>query len=221
MKYLILFFLLFTFVGSSFAQERFVKPSDDAVKDRSFLQFRAKLIAALEKKDTKYLYSVIDPGIKASFGGDDTLADFKELWKPESKDSKIWAELLTVLKNGGTFDTEGGDSRMFMAPYSFTNFPEDLDAFEHMMIFGNNVNLRESASITSKVKEKLSYNVVTITGSTMKPDNKEVVDWYQVKTLGGKTGWVKAEYVRSPIDFRAGFEKKRGQWKLIFFVAGD
>jgi hypothetical protein len=39
--------------------------------------------------------------------------------------------------------------------------------------------------------------------------------------LGGKKGFVKAEFVRSPIDYRAIFEKKGRNWKLTAFVAGD
>ena len=45
--------------------------------------------------------------------------------------------------------------------------------------------------------------------------------WYKIETLGGKKGFVSAEFVRSPIDYRACFEKKNGKWKMTAFVAGD
>lgn len=32
---------------------------------------------------------------------------------------------------------------------------------------------------------------------------------------------ISAAEKRSPIDYRAGFEKKRGVWKMVTFVAGD
>jgi hypothetical protein len=42
-----------------------------------------------------------------------------------------------------------------------------------------------------------------------------------IETLGGKKGYVKGEFVRSPIDYRAGFDKVDGKWKLRLFLARD
>lgn len=42
-----------------------------------------------------------------------------------------------------------------------------------------------------------------------------------VRTANGQEGWVRGSDVRSPIDYRAGFSKRSGQWKLEAFVAGD
>ncbi|MBX3244462.1 MAG: SH3 domain-containing protein [Acidobacteria bacterium] len=223
MKKILLLCVLLLLGSSVFAQERYVKPVDDAAKDASFLAFRKKLIAAVDKKDSKFIYSILDPKIELSYGGDSGVADFRKIWGPEKKDSKFWEEFSLVIKNGGAFYEAGGRKLGgFAAPYTYSNFPDmpDLDLFEHFMIFGNNVNLREEPSLDAKVLGRLSYNLVTVTGNKLKPGEEEV-DWYQVKTFGGKTGWIKAEYVRSPIDFRAGFEKKRGQWKMVFFIAGD
>jgi len=50
---------------------------------------------------------------------------------------------------------------------------------------------------------------------------EEKFTWYNVTTLGGKSGFAKADLVRSHIDYRAGFEKKRGLWKMTFLLAGD
>ncbi len=223
MKKIIFLCVVFLFASSVFAQERYVKPVDEAAKDASFLAFRKKLIAAVDKKDAKFIYSILDPKIELSYGGDAGIADFKRMWEPEKKTSKFWDEFARVIKNGGAFyEVEGRKLGGFAAPYTYSNFPDspDLDLFEHHIIFGNNVNLREAPSMDAKVIERLSYNIVALTGNKLKPGDEEA-DWYQIKTLGGKAGWVKAEYVRSPIGFRAGFEKKRGQWKMIFFIAGD
>ena len=113
-----------------------------------------------------------------------------------------------------------------MAPYLFNSFPDDIDAFTHMAIFGNNVNLRERPSKDAPIVETLSYNIVTIDyENSVKVESalegEGSFQWYKVETLGGKKGFVKSEFVRSSIDFRAGFEKKRGVWKMVFFIAGD
>jgi hypothetical protein len=54
-----------------------------------------------------------------------------------------------------------------------------------------------------------------------KSGRSEYPGWRHVRTLGGLNGYVKQEFVRSPIDYRAGFEKKRGVWKMIAFIEGD
>ncbi len=205
---------------SSLGQERFIKPVDEAAKDASFLAFRTKLIAAAERRDANYILSIIDPRIKLGFGGVDGITNFKRDWKITSKNSKFWKEFLTVIKNGGTF--EKGGTTSFMAPYTFTTWPEDLDAFEYQVIFGNNVNLRKQPNMNAEVLGKLSYNIVQIEPETVPKSGKsEYPDWWEIKTLGGQKGYVKKEFVRSSIDYRAGFTKKRGVWKLDFFLAGD
>ena len=81
--------------------------------------------------------------------------------------------------------------------------------------------MRSKADMNSSVVASLSYNVVEIVNSVKANKNAEKVSWYEVKTLGGKRGFVKAEFVRSPIDYRAGFEKQNGKWVMTAFIAGD
>lgn len=205
--------------GFAIAQEKYVKPQDEGPKDPSFATFRTKLIAAAKRKDAAYLLSIVDPKIKNGFGGQDGIANFKREWKITSKNSKFWAEFLAVIKNGGKFE-DGGKS--FMAPYTFSHWPDDVDGFEYHAIFGNNVNLRKEPDLKADVVAQLSYNVVEIQPETVPKSGKsEYPGWYLVKTLGGLEGYVKREYVRSHIDYRAGFEKIRGKWKMTFFLAGD
>lgn len=228
MRFFLYSFLTCVFAAFALGQERFVRPVDEAAKDASFLAFRTKLIAAAERHDAKYILSIIDPRIKLGFGGDDGIANFKKIWRINAGDSEFWDEFLAVVKNGGAFDGKGSKKyQSFTAPYTFSSWPADLDPFEYIVIFGSDVNLRDRPAADAKIIGTLSYNVV-------KPDNEQsttvktgtgeddwVFDWRKVETLGGKSGFVKAKYARSSIDYRAGFEKIRGTWKLTFFVAGD
>ncbi len=222
MRNVVLSILIMTFAMAVAGQERFVKPADDAAKDPSFLAFRTKLIAAAERKDLKYVMGVMDPKIELSFGGHQGLKDFRELWKDEAS---FWNEFLLVIKNGGGFSPPAkGYGRTFVAPYTFSHWPDGYDAFDFHVIFGNNVNLREKPAMDAKVLDKLSYNIVKITGDEPErtdEQNDKGPDWYRIETLGGKKGWVKSEFVRSSIGYRAGFEKKNGVWKMTFFIAGD
>lgn len=223
MKIMMSFLLLAVFVCTGLGQERYVKPVDQAGEDASFLAFRTKLIEAAERKDAAFILNILDPKINLSFGGHAGVADFKSMWKINSKNTKFWDEFLPVIKNGGTWWKDKSIGKIFYAPYTFDSFPQDIDSFTHEAIFGSNVNLRESPSPDARVVAQLSYNVVTVETD---PDTeagkiRETRGWSKVKTLGGLEGWVKNEFVRSPIDHRAGFEKKRGVWKMVAFIAGD
>lgn len=202
--------------GSAFsiAQERFLRPVDEGGQDASFNLFREKLIRAVKAHDAKFLLSIVDKNIKNGFGGDDGINNFKKGWKINSPKSELWDELLFVLTHGGAFSKEGRN-KLFSAPYIFTNFPADLDGFEHGAITGTDVNLRSEASTASRSIASLSYNVVKM------GDQDAAGVWRKVTTLGGKSGYVQSKYVRSAVDFRAGFEQKRGQWVMTFFLAGD
>ncbi|HRH42597.1 MAG TPA: SH3 domain-containing protein [Pyrinomonadaceae bacterium] len=218
MKIILFLFLLFLPVV---AQEKFVLPVDEASQDAAFLAFRTKLIEAVQKRDTKFVLSIVDKSIKNGFGGNDGINEFKKQWKIYNRNSELWKELLIVLTHGGTFDKENKGS--FYAPYLFTNFPDEIDAFEHQAIFGSNVNLRAKPDTNAPIVASLSYNIVKTDyqNSIKSPQNKEQFSWLKVETLGGKKGYVKPEFVRSSIDYRAGFERRRGKWTMTFFLAGD
>ena len=217
--------LIFVFSTVGAAQpEYYVTPVDEGKKDASFNAFREKFIVAVKRRDVKFLLDTLDRNVKGSFGGDEGIEDFKKLWKLDQPNSELWNELLTVLTNGGNFikDTETRN-KQFCAPYSFTVFPPDLDAFEYQMIFGSNVNLRARPDAKASAIAKLSYNVVKVDyeNSVKKPKSEDAYSWLKIETLGGKKGFVSAEFVRSPIDYRGCFEKINGKWKMTFFLAGD
>lgn len=217
--------LTFVFTINAVAQkERQVLPVDEGKKDASFSAFREKLIAAVKRRDVVFLLETLDRDVQGSFGGDSGIADFKRLWKLDKPNSGLWSELLTVLTNGGTFMKDAGaKNKQFCAPYSFSTFPPDLDAFEYQMIFANNVNLRARPDTKAAATDRLSYHVVRVDyeNSVKVPNREGEYSWLKIETLSGKKGFVSAEFVRSPIDYRGRFEKINGKWKMTVFLAGD
>ena len=204
-----------------FGQERFVKPVDEAKLDPSFLAFRTKLIAAVDRKDAKYVLSIVDPNIQNGFGGEDGIVKFRKGWKLESPKSEFWDEFSKVIKNGGSFIGEGRNKmNHFAAPYVFSSWLEDLDAFDYSVVFGSDVNLRKTPGTDGEIVGRLSYNVVQVWDDERTAAGN-APGWLKVTTLGGQTGYVKSDFVRNSTDYRAGFEKKRGVWKMTFFLAGD
>ena len=221
MKKLTLLVLCLLFLALAAAgQERYLRPVDDAAKDPSFLAFRTKLIAAAERKDGRYVLSMVDPKIQNGFGDRNGIAWFRRDWKLDRPDSEFWPKFLAVMKNGGSFTGEGAKKMSnFAAPYIYSSWPEDLDAFDHFAITGTDVNLRKEGRADAEVVGKLSHNIVKIEGDI--GNDGKTPEWRRVTTLGGLTGYVHRDYVRSSVDYRAGFEKKRGRWVMTFFLAGD
>jgi hypothetical protein len=224
-KIIFTFFLLICGVSSSIAQERKVLPVDEGKRDASFSAFREKTLQAAKRRDVKYILSIVDANIKNTFGDSNGIEEFKKMWKINSPQSEFWDEFITVLEHGGAFWKRNGapKNQIFHAPYTFTQFPEDLDSIEHQCVFGNNVNLRSKPDASAPVVASLSYDIVKVDfeNSVKDETDEDKYSWLKVETLGGKKGFVNAKYVRSPVDYRAIFEKRNGRWKLVTFVAGD
>ncbi len=208
--------LLAVFFGlmttSSLQAQQELKPIDQASTQLDFFTFRARLQAALARRDTEAVLAVIHNNIKNSFGGDDGVDGFKKTWNLDKPDSKLWETLAAVLALGGTFETDG----TFTAPYVFTNWPEAADSFDHLAVTGSGVRVRSEPNPSAPTLATLSFSIVECL-----PDNDPEKPWVSIRLPGGKTGYIDRRYVRSPIDYRASFTKIDGRWQMTVFLAGD
>ncbi|MEZ0369022.1 MAG: SH3 domain-containing protein [Candidatus Sericytochromatia bacterium] len=212
----------------SAAQAASCPPVDEGLQDLDFVRFRTQLLQILGRRDLKALLKHVDPRIKASFGGHDGHQGLIALWKLDTRPeaSGIWQELSLVLSLGGRFD--GENPNRFTAPYTF-NCPAVNDAFEELIVLGRDVVLRAGPDPKSQARRTLSFELVT----RVRDADGEYVEskpmslggeshpWFQVRLADGTSGYIWGKYLRSPIDFRAGFTRKVGVWTLDFFVAGD
>lgn len=202
-----------------------INPGDEALSDTAFFVFREKLLQAIDRKDAFYLLDKMAADIKCSFGGEDGVAGFVQLWQLDSQEgiasSEVWATLKSVLTQGGIFQNNGS---AFVAPYYYALFPDEYDAFTHGVILGRGVRMRESPNLQSAVVKSLSFDVVEILETTndFETIGGEEYPWVQVKLNDGKEGYIWGKFLGSPIGFRAGFTRqKNGSWLMDFFVSGD
>ncbi|MBX7055212.1 MAG: SH3 domain-containing protein [Pyrinomonadaceae bacterium] len=217
-KFAILIFLFAAGVISASAQERYLKPVDEGPDDASFVAFRARALRAVEQKDAAFIKSIVDKDIRVDFGGGFGIKDFLKHWSGLSPKSEFWPQFEFTLKNGGEYaKMKNRGPKQFWAPYIYASFPEDLDGTVYSAVTGENVRLRAKPNASSAVIGQLSYNIVKTFFDESNPDPQ----WIEIETLAGKRGWVSAQYVRSPIGYRACFEKIGGKWTLTIFVAGD
>ena len=218
-----------TLSPAAHAQEVKLYPVDEASRDPSFKRFRDRLIAAVKKRDRKFLLSIVHPQILYSFGGDSNVKGFVEYWDLNAPKSKLWSVLLTVLSLGGSFVKENGQ-KAFYAPYVSSRWetiegklPRDLDDFCCGAVIGSNVRMHGEPDATTPVLALLSYDVVQVNYEASAPEDTSAEEsvWVKIKTLKGQEGYVSGKQFRSPTDYRATFKKVKGKWVMTCLVAGD
>lgn len=193
-------------------------PMDEGPRDASFLKFRQDFKAIVARKDAKALMKIVTPSIQNSFGGDNGAANFKKMWKPQDPKSDVWPVLKLVLDMGGNFDSK----TEFSAPYVFSAFPSDLDGFETVAVTATDAVMRDKPKTNAAVVRKLDHDILTLVAGAKKLQHEAGPDdWLEVKDVVGRHGYVLQQGVRSPIDFRAGFKKLRGRWRMVDLVVGD
>jgi hypothetical protein len=192
-------------------------PVDEAVQRPGFFTFRAHLQAAVARRDWTMVLAAVHPDIRNSFGPDDGLPAFRAEWKEGAIDSPLWAELGAVLALGGSFDQAGH----FVAPYVFSRWPADLDAFEHIAVVGSRVRVRVAPRLDAEVLTTVNYAIFPRATRSGEQSPGEEDRWIRVALPEGRTGFVAASYARSPVDYRAIFRETAGRWQMVALIAGD
>ena len=201
-----------------------LNPVDEALTDTVFFVFREKLLNAVREKDIFYLLEQLDPNIKVNFGSSIGVEAFTQAWQLTSEEktmpSPLWKELEKTLQLGGTFNST---KSLFLSNYVFATMDEPYDPYIHAVVLGSGVRYRSAPHTKSKIVGRLSYDVVEVLDSNGPKETiaGETHQWVKIKNLAGKEGYIFGKYLASPIDYRAGFKKIDGHWKMTFFVAGD
>ena len=190
--------------------EPLLRPFDDGDTRPGFAAFRREVRAIVARRDVEALMRLAHPDIKISFGGDDGLEAFRAVIVDPDHD--FWAEFGTILSMGGRF--EGDDS--FTAPYVFSDWPSQFDAFSCVAVVGRSVAVRRAPRVSAPRVATLDYRIVEAM-----PEAQPVAGWTRVRLADGRAGFIATRYVRSPIDHRARFVFENGRWQLVFYVAGD
>lgn len=220
-------------VQSAPARQRTLLPVDEAARQPEFFSVRAGLLAAIARRDAQAVLAVVHPHIKNSFGGNDGIDAFRRMWRldepgasggnmpgggdpsaapgPDGTDG-IWAELGTVLALGGSFTRND----TFVAPYTFSRWPDEVDAFEHVVLIASNVRVRAAPADDAPVLRLASYEILQVART-----RNAQPGWIAVQSTPGSVGYVAEALARSPIDYRAIFQREAGRWRLVTFVAGD
>lgn len=193
-------------------------PEDQADRDAALKRVRDAALAAAKARDFKRLSPYLDPAIQLDFGGG---AGANLLRRRLAERPGLWEELVWVLGHGGRFDQQ---RKLFTAPYTFSTDTRGIDPFEAGILIGPAI-VRAAARANATPLATLRDTVVRVidwrhSETTPSPFYRRT-DWIEIVLPDKRRGWVEAKHARSAVDYRAGFEKKRGQWRMTFFLAGD
>lgn len=194
-----------------------VRPHDGASRDASLTRVRAAALAAVRSKDWNGLAPHVDAKILVVFGGENGSEAFAKLLR---ENPVLWDELEWVLSHGGRF-IEG----QFWAPYTFQADVGKIDLHEAGIIVAAKVAARAEPRADAKLVAMLDHHAVRVVDwrdreQAPRPFHNRK-DWVKIELPGKRVAWVEARFVRSMSDYRAGFAKKGGAWKLTGFVRGD
>lgn len=187
-------------------------PVDQCSSQAGFAEFRQSLEIAVQRRNEKALLDLLAPDVMVNFGGDSGRQAFARQWGFSQKDqSPLWAELETILALGCALH---GEAALIPSLAGQFNPEDDQDLFEKVVVISDKAELRAGTEPGSKVLAKLAWNVVNSVEASG--------DVYmKVRLADGREGWLPADQLRSPLDYRAVIEKRDGQWLITAFVAGD
>ncbi len=190
---------------------------DEGRDDKQLQEFRTNLLNSVKLKKYDWVVNRIADDIKFSFGGEDGKDDLLAIWEtsPRAKE-EFFEALLAAMNLGGQFQ-KFDDERYFVAPYVFSAWPEDLDAFEHVAVLGRERAVYNAADEAASVVARLSECIVKVSFSA-----DAVEGWRNIAYADEKWGWIRESSTRSPIAHRAMFEKRdENSYYLVTFIAGD
>ncbi|MCQ8895227.1 hypothetical protein NQT62_02090 [Limnobacter humi] len=208
--FILLVLLVFNTVTAS-ASDRLL-PVDEASLNPDFFAFRVQLQSAIARRDPNFLLNVISKDIFFSFGSESGFDDFVKNWDPSRPDSPVWPIMAETLALGGTFDSDGS----FTAPYVFTNWPNDKDAFEFVAVIAADVPVYSQPSNAAPVIDHLSFSVVELAN-----DQFSQASWTHIKLDQNRTGFMESSFLRSSLADRLRFSKIDGRWQISVFISGD
>jgi hypothetical protein len=185
-------------------------PVEQCDADPSFVQFRAELLSVIGRKDEKALMGLVADDVLVDFGGGNDKKAFAATWGfGRAQPSNLWEKLGEALRLGCAPAAEA-----LVSPSLIAQFPDDLDGYETLVALPG-TQLRTKPDDAAASVAVLDWDVLTVV------DPVDLAPWSGVRLADGRKGFVRGDQVRSPIDYRAIFEKRGGKWLLTAFVAGD
>lgn len=205
------------FAGPSRSQERKLELVDEAARDGSWTSFRARLLAALGKRDRKFVLGILDRNVRNGSDSPRGIAEFRKRWHLDAEDSPFWRELASALSLGSAWLAREKRRRELCAPYVLAKWPEDLEPTKNGVIVGRETLVKSEPSSDSQTLVTLAHVIVGV--ADWEVDDKDAgakQKWVRIWIKSG-IGFVPEEQIRSPIEHAACFIRTEAGWRLTVF----
>lgn len=214
---LLLAFLVAAMPASAMAQERKIEPVDEAGKDASWNAFRKRLFEALEKRDRKFVMSIVSSGVRNGSDSPRGTAEFRKQWLVDAEDSPLWDELRSAMSLGSAWLVREKKRRELCAPYVLAKWPDDVDFTKNGVIVAREALAKSEPSSGSETLGTLSYDIIAVEDWELDDRDKTAKQkWVKIK-LKERDAYVPEEQIRSPIEHAACFIKTEFGWRLTVF----
>lgn len=207
--------LLIAAMQAAHAEPEQAPPIDQCGDDRTFVEYRARLLRVIARKEVSGLRALVASNITYSFGDEGGWPGFANKWALDRPaDSELWHELAEVLNLG----CEKSD-RQRIAPGNFNKLSDYGLGLPPFVAVQKAAAFRSSPDDTAPLVMALDHHVLV----EILDDEADVVPegWLHARLTDGRSGYVRLSAVRSALDYRAGFEKRDGRWVMTSFIAGD
>jgi hypothetical protein len=205
------------FAQPALSQERKLELVDEAAKDASWTGFRKRLIGALEKRDRKFVLSVLSQNVRNGSDSPRGIAEFRKQWHLDDNDSPFWQELSSALALGSAWLTREKKPRELCAPYVLAKWPEDVDFMHHGVIVAREALVKSEPSSGSATFATLSYHIVPVPDWEVNDrDAGSKQKWVKIR-VNNLDGYVPEEQIRSPVEHAACFVRTENGWRLTVF----
>ncbi len=205
--------------GSVAAQPVKLTPVDETAGDATWTRFRARLIEALTRRDQKFIIEILERNVR-NISGVAGVAEFKKLWELDSADSPLWSELPKVLFLGSVAVKQAKVSEV-CAPYVYFKWPVNAPDDANAAVIAKEALLKAAPSSSSFTLQTLSFDLISVGDWEVTDENKDSKQiWVSARATAG-TGYLPAEQVRSPLEYRACFVKRDTGWRLSGLEVGE
>ncbi len=175
------------------------------------------LRTAVRQRDANALKRLLASDIKLTFGPP-SKAPPEEVLQLANPDSRVWAELQTMLDLGGAYPAPSRN--VYCIPYTHAAFPDDIDPHNHQVVIEPAVPARAAPGADATITATLDYAIVRTDYGTPTPVRDDSGrEWIKIY-LNETTACVPAESLRNPGDSRACFGKRDNRWLITHLLFG-
>jgi len=220
-----------------------VRLTDEVKPGSEFAQFRQRLRQAIRDRNAQFVRSILpDEEIGIGFGSR-KVANIKL----ENPNEEFWS-LLEKAVSIGCFP-QASQNRPNVDPatglwvcnnvaHEFSRQYPNLSSgpgveyqINHVVVVGNDINVRAQPNFNSPIVGLLSNEVVKLNRPVQEQQLKELTEqgqfydsinsWTPVILPNNKQGYVSSRYAYSLLEYQAVFGKVNGQWQLLYLPGGD